>query len=170
VGAKAVALNLESKFVPRSKERMVDSSRIVVALRTRLEVVEARHAYLRQALVELTEKDNSNTISTPETATRKAAAADSTADTFTWTELARSNSLASKPSWIVIHGKVYNVGKFRHPGGRQILRDAANSGRSTDIITSFKLHNWVGSLRMPNLKARMPANSSKTGTPITRGG
>uniref|UniRef100_A0A674JWB0 Cytochrome b5 heme-binding domain-containing protein n=1 Tax=Terrapene triunguis TaxID=2587831 RepID=A0A674JWB0_9SAUR len=60
---------------------------------------------------------------------------------FTLAEVAKRNS--SREAWLVIHGRVYDVGRFldEHPGGEEVLleqagRDATESfedvGHSTD--------------------------------------
>ncbi|XP_073164435.1 cytochrome b5 type B isoform X3 [Lepidochelys kempii] len=66
---------------------------------------------------------------------------------FTLAEVAKRNS--SREAWLVIHGRVYDVGRFlgEHPGGEEVLleqagRDATESfedvGHSTDAREMLK--------------------------------
>ncbi|XP_034644149.1 cytochrome b5 [Trachemys scripta elegans] len=66
---------------------------------------------------------------------------------FTLAEVAKHNS--SREAWLVIHGRVYDVGRFldEHPGGEEVLleqagRDATESfedvGHSTDAREMLK--------------------------------
>ncbi|XP_039358481.1 cytochrome b5 type B isoform X2 [Mauremys reevesii] len=73
---------------------------------------------------------------------------------FTLAEVAKRNS--SREAWLVIHGRVYDVGRFldEHPGGEEVLleqagKDATESfedvGHSTDAREMLKEY-FIGEL------------------------
>jgi cytochrome b involved in lipid metabolism len=40
---------------------------------------------------------------------------------ITMPELLKNNGEKGKPLWVMIHSKIYDVSKFKHPGGRSLL-------------------------------------------------
>lgn len=40
---------------------------------------------------------------------------------ITLSELLKHNGEKGKPLWVMIHSKIYDVSKFKHPGGRSLL-------------------------------------------------
>ena len=73
--------------------------------------------------------------------TFSASAADSHEQTnmYTWGTIHDLNCAGKV--LVVIHGNVYEVGRFRHPGGRKILRDAARSCKSLVCIHTSVVKN-----------------------------
>ncbi|KAM4767134.1 cytochrome b5 type B [Cyanocitta cristata] len=99
-----------------------------------------------------------------------AAEGDGPAPVFTLEEVAKRNS--SRETWLVIHGRVYDVTRFleEHPGGEEVLleqagRDATESfedvGHSTDAREMLKQY-YIGEVHPNDRNKEGSKNPSMT--------
>ncbi|XP_031977568.1 cytochrome b5 isoform X2 [Corvus cornix cornix] len=99
-----------------------------------------------------------------------AAGGDGPAPVFTLEEVGKRNS--SRETWLVIHGRVYDVTRFleEHPGGEEVLleqagRDATESfedvGHSTDAREMLKQY-YIGEVHPNDRNKEGSKNPSMT--------
>ena len=61
-------------------------------------------------------------------------------------ELLENDGQDGKKLWVLIHGKVYDVTNFKHPGGKEILMDEIGEDRGDEFES---IHSPAAKRDMP---------------------